>query len=127
MRLSDPFEALSLDVQQRVDAVSTMAAEGKDPFADRLEWEADKCLSVSARQNGHWNGIAFWFKVISQWCSGPVMQMLSCRSLVPPNAFLYFQVLMRVQTRCCLRNIHAFFWDFTIAPPRAIATLLDTG
>ena len=63
MRLSEPFRALSLDLQQRVDAVSSMAAEGKDPFASRMDWEVNETIHVQACQSGTWNGIAFWFQV----------------------------------------------------------------
>lgn len=54
---------MTLDLQQRVDALSTMAAEGNPTCGSDLEWESDDCMSVPAFQEGIWNGIAFWFKV----------------------------------------------------------------
>ena len=62
-RLSAPFRALALDLQLRVDAISTLSAEGKDPQTDSTGWETDECLTVSISRAGTWTGIAFWFQV----------------------------------------------------------------
>ncbi|KAK9863942.1 hypothetical protein WJX84_003683 [Apatococcus fuscideae] len=61
-RLSAPFRALALDLQLRVDAISTLSAEGKDPQTDSTGWETDECLTVSISRAGTWTGIAFWFQ-----------------------------------------------------------------
>ena len=65
-KLSAPFKALTLDLQQRVDALTTLAAEENTTHISKLQWESDECLSVPASHEGVWNGIAFWFKVSQQ-------------------------------------------------------------
>ncbi|KAK9863045.1 hypothetical protein WJX84_000363 [Apatococcus fuscideae] len=73
-KLSDPFKAMTLDLQQRVDALSTLAAEGNVTHETTLHWESDDCLSVPASHSGIWNGIAFWFKGLQYLDGLPVKQ-----------------------------------------------------
>lgn len=65
-KLSAPFKALTLDLQQRVDALTTLAAEGNTTHTSKLQWESEESLSIPASREGVWNGVAFWFKVGQQ-------------------------------------------------------------
>lgn len=64
--LSAPFSVLSLNLQQRVDAIAGAAAQQVSVKA-ALQWEVDKQLRVKITQGGLWNAVAFWFEVGSPY------------------------------------------------------------
>ena len=68
MALSEPFEALHIDLQSRL-----CLAQSRDTSAQQPEvlWESMTTVSVPLKHGGRWNGIAFWFGVSSShpaWC-----------------------------------------------------------
>lgn len=61
--LSEPFEALHIDLQSRLCLAQSRDACSKQP---EVLWESMRTVSISLEQGGRWNGIAYWFQVRSK-------------------------------------------------------------
>ncbi len=60
--LSEPFEALHIDLQSRLCLAQSMDTSAQQP---EVLWESMSTMSVPLKHGGRWNGIAFWFEVSS--------------------------------------------------------------
>jgi hypothetical protein len=58
--LSEPFEALSIDLQARL--YLAQSSIGDSHSSDAL-WETVNTFSIPVQRLGRWNAVAFWFEV----------------------------------------------------------------
>ena len=68
--LTEPFEALHIDLQSRLSL-----AQSRDTSAEQPEvlWESMSSITIPLKHGGRWNGIAYWFEVSSDVRSWSVM------------------------------------------------------
>ena len=70
--LSEPFEAIHIDLQSRLCLAQSREAGVQQP---EVLWESMSTLSVPLEHGGRWNGIAYWFEVGS--CADELICMVS--------------------------------------------------
>ena len=63
--LSEPFEALSINLQARLYLVQSRIDDSQ--FSDAL-WETVSTLFIPVQLSGRWNAVAFWFEVRRSPC-----------------------------------------------------------
>lgn len=63
--LSEPFEALSIDLQARLYLAQSRIDDSH--FSDAL-WETVNTFSIPVQRSGRWNAVAFWFEVRRSPC-----------------------------------------------------------
>ena len=61
-RLSEPFEALTLDLQRRVDDITFQRLADEASGVKSL-WERQRSLAVPVTEAGICNAVVFWFQV----------------------------------------------------------------
>ena len=60
MVLSEPFEAVHIDLQSRLCIAQSRKAGAQQP---EVLWESMSTVSVPLEHGGRWNGIMYWFEV----------------------------------------------------------------